>query len=721
VIKSLKKLPFSLVVLVSAVLLCIGISAFMDYPPLFILAASIIIISYWYVATVDFFREKDSFSGSPLRVVWGVIQGFLVFLSAGAAYTLIDTDWFLESTGFSGDIPYYVGCFLIAAQTRESVRIEVNSIAKGNLLSAQNFIKNVARVFAVIVIPWIVLLLSLWITAINSWHPLAAWIVSILLAFGAYSATSYALFYEGKRKIDRGVEEGTHEEAGKKLSRLRKDNETGINWGGTLLPFAAATGHFLAVGTTGSGKTVTIKLLLNSIVKSVGIKGSDHRAVLFDAKRELYAYFVKLGIEPGLIHTLDPFDKRGARWDIAGDIKTPNQAKQLAAALVVPPETKGDNAFFGDAARRILAGVIDALNYLSEKQEAQGKPPIDWRIRDLVLALRYEEIITHLLKKCPDTHYLIQKYFSNERELKAILSTLDTAISDFNGVAALWEHAPYSISLKKWANDPTGSIILLGYDKEQSEALDPLNRVIFRRLSDILVNQTNSDQRRTWVFLDELRLISRGLPGLFELINMGREKGACCVLGVIDIKGLMTALGENTAEEITGLCDNVAGLRTRSAPTAKWLAEVFGNAEVREETTSVDAKGEKSTSEHINERKTFLSGEFQKIEKPTELNGFTIGGYYLNGYTKPYFFNNVGVNGWQKIVPRLSNEEIIRDGVQPRPDSQQKLKLWDEADLNRLGIPDFDLTKIYGDLDEEEDEEFSTSNFRLADEEENIH
>ncbi len=720
--EAVKKISFALMVLVVALVLCFGISTYMTYPPLFILIACVFIVIFWYYGLVDFLRGRG-FWGTPQGLIWEVIRAFIMFLSAGAAYTLIDTDWFLENTGLSGDIPYYIGCIVAAAQTYLYMLFEINSIRDGRLLIVENFVKNVARICAVILIPWIVLLLTLWITAINSWHPVPAWILSFVLCYGAYWGTSYALFYSGKsRKVERGVEAGTLEEAIKILSQLKEDNEAGIHWGGTELPASAATGHFLAVGTTGSGKTVTIKILLNSIISSVGIAGTDHRAILFDAKRELYAYLLKIGVDPEIIHTLDPFDERGARWDIAKDITTPAQAKQLAAALVVPPETKGDNAYFGDAARVILAGIINALNHLSEIQEAKIKTRIDWRLRDLVLALRYEAVIKHLLKKCPDTHYLIEKYFSNEKESRSILSTLDTAISDFNGVAALREHTTTPpISLREWAYNQNGSIILLGWDKEQSEALDPLNRVIFRRLSDILVNQPNSNQRRTWVFLDELRVISRGLPGLFELINMGREKGACGVLGVIDIKGLMTALGDNNAQEVTGLCDNVAGLRTRSQPTAEWLADMFGNAEVREENISTDHEGKLSFSEQTNERKTFLAGQFQAIEKPTPLNNFAIGGFYLNGYTKPYPYKNVGVNGWQKIVPQLSNEEIEKNGIIPRSAIQQKLRLWDESDLERLGISDFDLTEIYGELDESDEEEISTGNFRLAQDEDNFH
>jgi hypothetical protein len=176
------------------------------------------------------------------------------------------------------------------------------------------------------------------------------------------------------------------------------------------------------------------------------------------------------------------------------------------------------------------------------------------------------------------------------------------------------------------------------------------------------------------------------------------------------------------AEEVTGLCDNVAALRTRSAPTAKWLSDVFGNAELQEKNISLDTRGRQSIQEHTAERKVFLSGQFQELERPTRENGFTISGYYINAYTKPYRHDIQGAGGWMNKVPRLSNEEINDHGVIPHSQvkSKQRLKVWDEDDLERLGLS-IELEKSIKREQEQQQErkpesklKVDLSNFRVA-------
>ncbi len=92
-------------------------------------------------------------------------------------------------------------------------------------------------------------------------------------------------------------------------------------------------------------------------------------------------------------------------------------------------------------------------------------------------------------------------------------------------IAASWERSSRSISLREWLE--TESILILGNDEATRTALDAINQVIFKRLSELVLAQSESESetRRTWIFLDELRQGGR-LEELSALLTKGRSKGA---------------------------------------------------------------------------------------------------------------------------------------------------------------------------------------------------
>ena len=77
-------------------------------------------------------------------------------------------------------------------------------------------------------------------------------------------------------------------EAEEIAGRARPQNDPGISWGGVLLPTEAATTHFCVTGASGSGKTITIRLLMQSVLPFIGT-GNDRRAIIDDAKQDVRA------------------------------------------------------------------------------------------------------------------------------------------------------------------------------------------------------------------------------------------------------------------------------------------------------------------------------------------------------------------------------------------------------------------------------------------------
>ena len=81
------------------------------------------------------------------------------------------------------------------------------------------------------------------------------------------------------------------------------------------------------------------------------------------------------------------------------------------------------------------------------------------------------------------------------------------------------------------------------------DKLEAINRAMFHRASQLLLNQDNSEERRAWVIIDEVREMGN-LEGLSRLLTNGRSKGACFCGGYQTPSGMQDAVGEHVADEI---------------------------------------------------------------------------------------------------------------------------------------------------------------------------
>src|SRR5262245_35099174 len=148
-----------------------------------------------------------------------------------------------------------------------------------------------------------------------------------------------------------------------------------IVWGGLALPASVASSHFLVAGTTGSGKTATVNLLLKSVVPHIA-PGKGWRALIYDAKTEIISQLDSMRAHCP-IQILNPLDRRSAAWDIARDIRTPEEIREMSV-LLFPPPKDGKNDFFDKAAANLLEGVLHSFN---------KRFPGNWELRDVLLAM----------------------------------------------------------------------------------------------------------------------------------------------------------------------------------------------------------------------------------------------------------------------------------------------------------------------------------------------
>jgi len=519
------------------------------------------------------------------------------------------------------------------------------------------------------------------------WHVVGVLFLEIV-AIGLLSSAFEAIFhpYRGPGLSNEAHQRGrkliAFDEARKSATKKKRENDPGVFFGFLRLPSEVATTHFAAIGATGSGKTLTLRLLMQSALTQIG-RGKDTRALIYDAKQDMLSIIG--GIVPGAdVVTLNPFDKRGVAWDMAADITAPATAQQIATILV-PENQRASQPFFADATRHLLAGVL--ISFMRNAKSA-------WTLRDVVLAMKSASRLDIVLAACPETKDLIEQYFSDETTKRNVMSTVATKMQRYEFIAAAWDKARRAISLREWL--ASEYILVLGNDEATRTALDAINQVIFKRLTELILAQTESDSRRTWVFLDELRQAGK-LDGLSSLLTKGRSKGACVVLGFQDIEGLREVYGNQLANEIAGQCANKAILRSDSADTARWCSALFGEREVLEtrvshgSNTGTSSQGwrgkETSTasssttrSEHLAKRDVVLSSEIMDMPPTTFQNGLP--GYYLVPSIGAYYCDASGDWVRQDIKPK-SNRVL---DIDPRSEDDQFLRHWDEADFKRLGL-----------------------------------
>lgn len=476
------------------------------------------------------------------------------------------------------------------------------------------------------------------------------------------------------------------------------------------IPYYGNTTHFCFIGATGSGKTVNIRIMMQSVLPDVG-QGHGVRALVYDSKREMIPIIrgmFSASKRDKLIIPLNPSDKRSYAWAMCEDIDEPLHAQEMANILV-PKSERESQPFFSNAVRSLLEGVMTAF---IKKRQRNG---IVWTFRDVMNAMWSRDDLIALLRSEPYTAGLVPLFFSHDKTAENIMSEVATKLGPYRIVASLWHHAKREgreISLRGWLKEEE-RILVLGNDHTNRAAIDAINQVLFKRITQLILDEkdikVHEESKRTWVFLDEFARAGK-LDGAVELTTEGRSKGACVVLGFQDINGLRAVYGREVAEEIIGQCSNFAVLRLQSPDTAEWASKFFGNYRGMEKAIS-ESSGTAWTpqgtstnvgttiNQQVQERAAVLTSQFMHIRPVGEETDVGINGYFFS----PYF------DGGNRSAPRGSGtvkfikvpwayifqgeEKNLWDsdknasGVERRHSDQQYLLDWEEEDYKRLDMP----------------------------------
>jgi hypothetical protein len=444
-------------------------------------------------------------------------------------------------------------------------------------------------------------------------------------------------------------------------------------WSGLALPWSEATNHFFILGSPGSGKSLLLGNMMEGVLPKVATL-PDHRAFLYDAKNELYPRLVAMGVKPTL---LNPFDTRSVAWDIAADVETAAEAQQ-AAAILIPKTGEGKESFWVDSSRLVLAAVMTALGILR---------PGTWTLRDVLLVMRSPESIEDLLEQVPEVAFVWKNARGDSKTESNLVASFTSVLQRYEVVAALFEKAKTRISLRHWAKEG-GGVLLVPNIPRYRETLAPLHRLLLQIIADETLSLPDNAQRRTFLFLDELRSIGR-IESIYALANEGRSKGVVLAVGTQSIEGLQEVYGEKLAQEIIGQLRSKCFLRNDSHRSAKWVEDHIGVVQYWVEqiahgtSYSKGGSGSSTTTSHSRRRESLiLASEIMNLPTPKPGGHFTlvndlpsVGGCFYSHYT------------FEQLVGAITKPDPNVPTFLERPKAQMRLLGWNAKDLKRLKLP----------------------------------
>ena len=289
--------------------------------------------------------------------------------------------------------------------------------------------------------------------------------------------------------------------------------------------------HILLMGATGSGKTVIIKYLLRQIF----LRGD--RTIVIDSKGDFTAGM------PGSFILLAPHDQRSAIWDVASDVSSELDARELAASMIPPSK----DPLWTSGAREILTGLVVALQ--------KSEEPWSWNDLSMMIFSPIPKLRAMLDYYYPQASEYLE-LDSDRRPTKIAISFAVTLRAHLAGIIIPLAHAwtpsndRRSFSIRAFlADGQTADRTLI---LQRASNYPDLSTAWMRAFVTLAANHAVSpalgedDSRRIWFCADEFPQLGK-LDKFQQILEVGRSRGIRVILGIQDPHQLKEIYGADAA------------------------------------------------------------------------------------------------------------------------------------------------------------------------------
>ncbi len=351
--------------------------------------------------------------------------------------------------------------------------------------------------------------------------------------------------------------------------------------------------HFLIGGRTGTGKTVAI----NEMLQSIMTRGD--RVIITDPNGEFLSHFFKKGDV-----ILNPFDQRSEGWSIFNEISSVYDHERYSKSVIPPSRSVSDAEWHGYAQllfSETTKKLFENGCYLtSELREWLTIKPVE-QLKEFLEGTAASALFDPgAAKALASTRFIVANYIAPHQYLKA---------GDF--------------SLKNWLKDETQGNLYITWREDMADALRPLISSWLDILCTSILSLIPSDSRKIWIIIDELASLER-LNSLEAALTKGRKHGLRIVTGLQSTAQLDHLYGKEKAIVLRSCFSNllILGGTSSDAQTAEDFSRGLGEQDLErvQSSTTQTRQGRQKTSvtQRIRER----------IVLPSEITSLpTLSGY----------------------------------------------------------------------------------------------
>lgn len=351
------------------------------------------------------------------------------------------------------------------------------------------------------------------------------------------------------------------------------------------------TRHMLLIGGVGSGKSTALKPLIAKII------ASDERALIFDPKGEFTKGF-------GAPWILAPWDSRSIAWDVARDMRNIGDMRRLAATMV----KEAQDPMWSNAARQLLVGFMVFL------KETRGD---DWGWGELARCSSEPQstLLPMMERHHPEAARAIERASVTAQ---GILINLASFMAPIHDLAQAWGEVPRAdrVSFVEWTHgrDARAQIILQGHGAYPDLTKSVVEGIIGTVAA--IVNSVEMDDdpnRKIWIVADESAQM--GKAPIRPLFDVGRSRGASCVLACQDLGQLEEIHGDKTVKAIVSMAGSILLGQLMPGETAEQMCKALGSREVERANVSASmGRGDAARSTTLS-----FSRDELALYKPAEL------------------------------------------------------------------------------------------------------